>query len=174
MEQQAASAAVAVLHALAPVESILLIRRAANPRDPWSGHWAFPGGRREPFDDDLIATALRELREECAIQLPREALARELPPSIAGIRVGRALTVAPFVFRLEAQLDPVLAEREAVGSLWIPVDSLRDPARHRWQAVPGLPEQQRFPAIDLSGMPLWGFTYRVLCDWLGVEIPPAP
>ena len=165
------SAAVAVLHALAPVESILLIRRATNPRDPWSGHWSFPGGRRDPSDADLLATAIRELHEECSILLPREAVYEAIPPSLAGRRVGRVMTVAPFVFRVDSQLETQLAECEAAGCLWIPVDLLRDPAQHRWQSVPGLPAEQQFPAIELEGTPLWGFTYRVLCDWLGVKIP---
>lgn len=72
-------AAVAVLLAKHPVESILLIRRATNPADPWSGHWSFPGGRRDVSDPDLVTTALRELNEECGILLDRTQLTRELP-----------------------------------------------------------------------------------------------
>ncbi len=172
-DTQTPSAAVAVLHAVAPVESILLIRRASNPRDPWSGHWSFPGGRRDPSDLDLLATALRELHEECSIQLHRGSVAQALEPSLAGRRVGKFVTVSPFVFRLEEQLVTKLDEREAVSSLWIPVDRLRDRSLHALQPVPGLPPDQLFPAIDLEGTPLWGFTYRVLCDWLQVEPPQA-
>lgn len=165
------TAAVAVLHAVAPIESVLLIRRASNPKDPWSGHWSFPGGRRDPSDLDLLATALRELHEECSIALPREAVAEALTPSLAGRRVGKFVSVAPFVFRLDQQLPTRLAEREAVSSLWIPVDRLRDPSLHEMREVPGVPQGQLFPAIDVEGTPLWGFTYRVLCEWLHVEMP---
>ena len=163
-------AAVALLHALAPVESVLLIRRATNARDPWSGHWAFPGGRRDPGDIDLLATALRELHEECGIVLAREALAEALPPSLAGRRVGKFVTVAPFVFHIDHALETRLNPHEAVSALWTPVDLLRDRSRHRRQPVPGLPPEQEFDAIELDGTPLWGFTYRVLCDWLGVNL----
>ena len=166
------SAAVALVHARGPVESVLLIRRANNPRDPWSGHWAFPGGRRDPTDADLLATALRELYEECAILLPREAVTQALPPSFAGRRVGKYVSVAPFVFHVENQLETRLNAPEAVGALWIPVELLHDPSRHRWQPVPWLPPEETTPAIELDGTPLWGFTYRVLCDWLGVRSPP--
>ena len=31
-----------------------------------------------------------------------------------------------------------------------------------------------FPAVDLEGAPLWGFTYRLLCDWLGLSAPDDP
>ena len=67
-------AAVAIVRAAVPDDSILLIRRAEREGDSWSGHWSFPGGRREPEDPDLLHTALRELEEECGIRLPREKL----------------------------------------------------------------------------------------------------
>ena len=170
-EEQQASAAVAIVHARAPVESILLIRRATNPNDPWSGHWSFPGGRRDPEDPDLLATALRELREECSIELHRSSLVQALPPAMAGRMVGRFLTVAPFVFDVEDQLEARLNQTEAVDYLWTPVQLLADISLHRWQTVPGIPPERLFPALDLQGTPLWGFTYRVMCEWLGITIP---
>jgi 8-oxo-dGTP pyrophosphatase MutT (NUDIX family) len=169
--EPAAEAAVAVLHARLPVESILLIRRAENPSDPWSGHWSFPGGRREASDGDLVDTALRELREECSILLNRNALSRSLPYSVAGRRVGRFVSVAPFVFHLEEQVEATLDTTEASDYLWTPVETIADRSLHRWQTVPGVPDGRLFPAVDLKGIPLWGFTYRVLCECLGVEIP---
>jgi hypothetical protein len=30
-----------------------------------------------------------------------------------------------------------------------------------------------FPAIELNGVPLWGFTYRVIAEWLGLHGDPA-
>ena len=168
------AAAVAVLHARQPVESVLLIRRATNPNDPWSGHWSFPGGRVDAADEDLVATALRELREECSIELAREALQQPLPLSVAGRRVGKFITVAPFLFSLESQLPASVDTREAVEHLWTPVSLLADRSRHRWGPVPGVPEERQFPSVALKGVPLWGFTYRVLCAWLGIEEPPQP
>jgi 8-oxo-dGTP pyrophosphatase MutT (NUDIX family) len=158
-------AAVAILHAQSPEESILLIRRAARLDDPWSGHWSFPGGRRSTQDQDLLDTALRELDEECGIRLPRQSMETALPVTIAG-RAGPQVTVAPFVFRVSEPLPTVLDPREAVQALWLPVSTLRDPARHSLQAIPGMPAEPRFPAINLNGMPLWGFTYRLLKEWL--------
>ena len=61
-------AAVAIILTPQP-DSILLIRRADRSGDPWSGHMALPGGRREPSDSDLAATAIREVAEEVGIQL---------------------------------------------------------------------------------------------------------
>ena len=48
---------------------LLFIKRAEYPADPWSGQIAFPGGREEPTDGELIQTAVRETREETGLDL---------------------------------------------------------------------------------------------------------
>jgi len=159
-------AAVAIVHTHGAADAVLLIRRAERETDPWSGHWSFPGGRREPEDCDLLQTALRELAEECGVRLARARLAAALPPAVARRRVGRFLLVAPFVFGVEDQPPTALHPPEAVEAAWVPLSVLRDPARHILRPVPGRPPEVRFPAIDLNGVPLWGFTYRLIADWL--------
>src|SRR5579871_3685629 len=166
------SAAVAIVHARHPEESVLLIRRAERDDDPWSGHWSFPGGRRDPEDTDLVQTALRELAEECGIRLDRRQMEASLPPTNAGRRLGRVTLVAPFLFRVESVLPTTPDPREAAEALWIPLGVLRDPARHGLRPVPRLPSEMAFPAIELNGTPLWGFTYRVISDWLGLHRLP--
>jgi 8-oxo-dGTP pyrophosphatase MutT (NUDIX family) len=166
-----AQAAVAVVHAGGAEESVLLMRRTERAEDPWSGHWSFPGGRREAGDPDLVHTALRELQEECGICLGRERLEASLPPTYAGRRVGHNITVAPFLFRADSQLPTVLDSREVAEAQWIPLSLLRDPSRHCLSQVPRLPREMAFPAIELNGTPLWGFTYRVLMQWLGLHSP---
>jgi 8-oxo-dGTP diphosphatase len=159
-------AAVAIVHAREPADSVLLMRRTERENDPWSGHWSFPGGRREPQDRKLLCTALRELDEECAIHLGREHLETALPPALARRRTGKHLVVAPFVLRVESELPAAPHPDEAVEAVWVPLETLRDPARHSLNCVPGLPPEVRFPAIDLNGVPLWGFTYRLITEWL--------
>jgi 8-oxo-dGTP diphosphatase len=159
-------AAVAIVHARGLADSVLLIRRAEREADAWSGHWSFPGGRRESGDRDPLQTALRELEEECDIRLARERLEAALPPAVARRKVGRYLLVAPFVFSVDEEQPLSLDLREAVDAVWVPLRTLRDPARHALLPVPGVPPQVRFPAIGLPVVPLWGFTYRLITDWL--------
>lgn len=164
----------AIVHVCGPEDSILLIRRAEREGDPWSGHWSFPGGRRDPQDVDLVHTALRELAEECGIRLGREHMEAALPPTPAGRKVGRFLLVAPFLFRVDRELPAVLNPREAVESLWVRLSTLRDPAQHSLRPVPGLPQEMLFRTVELSGLPLWGFTYRVITDWLDLGPKHCP
>ena len=162
-----AEAAVAMVRAVRP-DSVLLIRRTERESDPWSGHWSFPGGRRDPADYDLLETALRELEEECGVRLRREQLAAELPLRWARRRTPPFLLVAPFVFQTGGEAAILLDPNEAAEGRWIPLDVIRDRGRHRLRPVPGMPAHLRFPAIDLGAPPLWGFTYRLLVDWLGL------
>ena len=162
-------AAVAIVRARSPEESILLIRRTERIGDPWSGHWSLPGGRRDPQDPDLLHTALRELAEECAVLLTPGQLEAALPAASVGRLLGPRMLVAPFVFSVDHELPTVANPEEAVETLWLPVRVLRDTSRHAVRSVPGMPPDRQFPGIDLHGVPLWGFTYKLVTDWLGVK-----
>jgi 8-oxo-dGTP diphosphatase len=159
-------AAVAIVQAGGPEGSILLMRRAEREGDSWSGHWSLPGGRCELGDRDPVHTALRELEEECGVRLTERHLEKALAHTTARRKAPPYLLVAPFVFRVEAELPTTLDEREAVESLWIRVDTLRATNHHVMRAVPGRPAEMLFPTIELGGTPLWGFTYRLLTDWM--------
>ncbi len=164
-------AAVAILHASAPEAAILLMRRAQRRGDPWSGHWSFPGGRVEASDIDLLATALRELREECGITLEREHLTERLADDWAGRVIGHHVMVAPFVFKIPEQVSTILDHSEAAEAVWMPMTMLLDLSLHALREIPGIPKERKWPAIDLRGTPVWGFTYRVLCQWVGLPVP---
>jgi 8-oxo-dGTP pyrophosphatase MutT (NUDIX family) len=166
-------AAVAIVHARGNAESVLLMRRSEREGDSWSGHWSFPGGRRDPVDRDLLHTALRELREECGVRLTRRDLDSEMPPRHARRKSGAAVRVTPFLFRVEAELPAVPDGREAVEASWIPLTVLRDPSHHLLLPVPGHPPEVLFPGVALNRAPLWGFTYRLICDWLGLGPQPG-
>ena len=164
-------AAVAIVHARGPDESVLLIRRSERDDDPWSGHWSFPGGRCDPEDRDPLDTALRELAEECGIFLTRQQMEITLPHRQARRITPPYVLVAPYVFGVSAELPTVLDPREAAAALWVPLRDLRDPARHEMKPVLGRSPATLFPCVQLAGTPLWGFTYRLIADWLGIPMP---
>lgn len=51
---------------------LLFIQRATQDGDPWSGHIAFPGGRREDADEGDLGCVVRETQEELGLDLSDE------------------------------------------------------------------------------------------------------
>jgi 8-oxo-dGTP pyrophosphatase MutT (NUDIX family) len=164
LEFGARKAAVAtVLRQGAEGAEVLLIERARNDSDPWSGHMAFPGGRHDPADPDLLHTALRETREEVGLELDEHAelLGRLDPlPAIAhGRHVG--ITIAPYVFALAHDVG-LTPNEEVQAVLWAPITPMMRgevATTHVWQLG-----DQRFemPAYGVQGRIVWGLTYRML------------
>jgi 8-oxo-dGTP pyrophosphatase MutT (NUDIX family) len=159
--RRAAVAAILRNAALGP--ELLFIRRAEHPNDPWSGHMAFPGGREEPGDGDLLATVVRETREEIALDLERSAalIGRldELPAVARGRRTG--LTIAPYVFELTGQVS-LEGNYEVAEILWAPLAPL-----FRGELATTFPyevagQRVELPAHKVDGRLVWGLTHRML------------
>jgi 8-oxo-dGTP pyrophosphatase MutT (NUDIX family) len=162
----ASEAAVAVIRLKSPETAYLILQRAQNPLDPWSGHFAFPGGRRDAGDTDLLDTCIRETREECGFELDPSHLVKRLPATDAGNAQGNPVRVLPYLFEIperpRLELDPL----ECAAAFWVAESHLRDPAARGF--VTPLPDPaKRFPSILLEGGHLWGFTYKVLGEVLG-------
>jgi hypothetical protein len=83
------------------------------------------------------------------------------------------VVVAPVVFHIDRELATVVDYREAVESVWVKLPELLDPFRHCLQPVPGRPREMLYPAIGLDHVPLWGFTYRLITQWLRL-LPNVP
>lgn len=164
-----ARAAVAMV--LAPDErdlGVLLIQRAEHPLDPWSGHMAFPGGRHQIGDPDLVHTAVRETREEVGVDLLRHGrLIGRLDDVQASAR-GRDLdlVITPFLFALDEQHPTAIDETEVAAALWVPLGVFRDERYHGTTAVSRGDFRADFPAFLFEGYTVWGLTYRILRDFL--------
>lgn len=143
---------------------VLLIKRAEHPRDPWSGHMAFPGGRQDPADPDSVATAIREVREEVGLDLATHGrLLGTLDDVEARWRARRIdLVIVPHVFVLEREvtLSPDPAEVDSVH--WAPLGPmLRGETRtsHRYRHEG---QELQFPAWQVGEHVVWGLTHRML------------
>jgi 8-oxo-dGTP pyrophosphatase MutT (NUDIX family) len=146
---------------------MLFIRRAEHPQDPWSGQMAFPGGRAEPGDADLRATAVRETREETGIDLEAQAeLIGPLDELRAMARLRPVdLAITPFVFRLQRDVTPVLSDE--VRSLhWLPFEELLRPDLRSTMEYTHRDVVLEFPCLRVQDLVIWGLTYRMFLGLL--------
>jgi 8-oxo-dGTP pyrophosphatase MutT (NUDIX family) len=153
------------------VPDVLLMKRVERAEDAWSGHISLPGGRASPADADLLATAMRETREEVGVDLPGCArLIGRLEPLRAVARgYIEPMIIAPFVF---VQTGPVTIElgHEAQEAFWFPLDrAVSGELSEEYRFVLG-PETRILPSWRYQGHVIWGLTYRMLDDLLGLVV----
>jgi 8-oxo-dGTP pyrophosphatase MutT (NUDIX family) len=149
-----------------------------SERDHWSGHLALPGGRVEPQDATLLATAVRETFEEVGVDL-REggevlgSLRTVEPRSPMAPRVSVApfVAVAPPAYHVSAEGEPsaplVLSE-EVAAAFWLPVSELRGGGRSEVFRMVFAGVEREWPAYPSGHGPIWGITERILTDFLSL------
>ena len=170
-------AAVAVILRAAEEDvEVLLIRRAERDGDPWSGHMAFPGGRRGAADRDIEETARRETLEEIGLDLAARArrIGRLADAKTKTHGRWRPLTITPIVYALEGPApSPFALSTEVAGTLWVPLGRLKSGALdgvHVWR-LGGVP--LKMPCWTWEGCVVWGLTHRMLSGLLDlVDAPP--
>ena len=151
------------------------IRRAKQKNDPWSGHMAYPGGRADPEDGSMRATAERETHEEVGLVLqPDQFVAplAELPVRLAGRVIG--MTLSSFVYYLGPEPDLLQPNEEVAGAFWVDLAYLWDPANathYRLQREDG---DMVFPAIRFQDTVIWGLTFRLLTQFSSSVNHPLP
>jgi 8-oxo-dGTP pyrophosphatase MutT (NUDIX family) len=145
---------------------LLFIRRAERADDPWSGQVAFPGGRRDPGDLDLLATAVRETREETGVDLAgaeRLGVLDDLVPTTPTLP---PVLVRPFVFALDER-PALAAERgEVARAFWVALARLatREVRQELVLTLRGV--ERTFPAYRVGEDVIWGLTERILTPFL--------
>ena len=149
-----------ILHEAQGRPELLFIERAQREGDPWSGHMAFPGGRREPGDPDRLRTALRETLEEVGFA-PALPLGRL--DDVRGTRRPKVddLLVSAYVFGVDA-VPQIVPSPEVQSTVWVPLTSIIDPSSWTEHVVHDDTGSRRRPALRHGRYVIWGLTLRIL------------
>lgn len=147
---------------------VLLIKRARRSGDPWSGHMALPGGRRDAADTSLLETAVRETREETGLDLDRQGVHLGRLGGVAprSVHLPR-MTVAPFVFGVPHDAPARVASPEVDQVHWVALHVLGSPEVRGTIELVLAGGSEEFPCLNVAGEVVWGLTYRILEDFLG-------
>lgn len=149
----------AVLLALTDEDSprLLMIRRSLHlPTHP--GEIAFPGGKRDPEDVDIYATALREAWEEVALPSESVSFAGALPSQVSISN----LFVTPFV----AVIPPDVTLRAHAGEvseiLYVPLAFFADSKNLRADRVRGDAGERISARFQYQHYTIWGLSGRFI------------
>ena len=150
---------------------LLFTKRSEDlPNHP--GQMSFPGGKREPADESLRETALREGQEEVGLD-PSEV---EFVGRLDDIRTITHFSVRPFVARVsDRQYEPCDSEVAEVAILSL-ADLLNLDNHHSERRDHPYYGDIRLHYFYVDGYTVWGATARMLVQFLELvtdwEVPP--
>ena len=139
-------------------EVVLTLR--ASGLSTHGGEVAFPGGRRDPEDADLVETALREAEEE--IGLPPGLVEVVGPLSTLVSRHG--IQVTPYVGLVPDFVEYKPNDGEIAAVFAVPLAFFRDDPRETTHRIDYLGRSWYVPSYRYGEYKIWGLTAIMLVE----------
>ncbi|WP_251978881.1 CoA pyrophosphatase [Salinicola avicenniae] len=156
--------AAVLLPVVTHAEPTLLLTQRTRHLKQHAGQVAFPGGKREPADADLLATALRESREEIALP-PSEV---EVIGQLSDVLSLHGLRVTPYVGLVPPDL-PLLAEPGEIETIFeVPLRYLLGDPRTHTDVIEIDEVAHYIPSYRVDGRVIWGLSAMMLVELLVV------
>lgn len=171
VEGQTRAAVAAVLRPGEGGAEFLFIHRAEDPRDPWSGHMAFPGGRVDPGDTDPLAAAVRETKEEVGLDLLSIAEQIGRLSDVAAIGRGRPMNMVinPFVFATKT-VPSLTPNHEVSAVVWVPASFLADHRNRESMEYQRAGLSLELPCYRYQDHLIWGLTLGMVDELLSLVV----
>jgi 8-oxo-dGTP pyrophosphatase MutT (NUDIX family) len=140
-------------------ELFLLFTKRTGHLQHHSGEICFPGGSKEPQDNDLLFTALRELQEEISVPGGKVDVLGRIDDIIT---VSSAFVVTPYVGFLQQNANFLPNESEVEEILQVPFQHFFDPSI--FQEEVRMVDQRNIPVYyyQWQNHTIWGLTARIL------------
>jgi len=133
-------------------ELVLTLR--AQTLSTHGGEVAFPGGRRDPEDQDLIRTALRETHEEVGVTPDLVEVVGPLSEVISrhGVKVTPYVGFVPEAYEYQANADEI----DSIFS--VPLEYFANDPREITHRIDYLGRTWYVPSYHFAGYKIWGLT----------------
>jgi 8-oxo-dGTP pyrophosphatase MutT (NUDIX family) len=159
--QRGGSVAAAVLVAITdrPAPGLILTQRPETMRKH-PGQVAFPGGRVDAADADVIAAALREAEEE--IGLPRATV--DVLGTVAPYRTITDYCVTPVIGVIPPDLVLRPNDGEVAAIFEVPLAFVFDPANHNRRKIDWRESERHYYEMHWEGFRIWGATAAMIIN----------
>lgn len=132
---------------------LLLTLRAAG-LSTHGGEVAFPGGRRDPEDDSLVATALREAEEEVGLA---PGLVEVLGP-LSTLVSKHGIMVTPYVGLVPDYVEYRVNDDEIASVFSVPLAFFREDPREFTHRIDYQGKSWYVPSYRFENYHIWGLT----------------
>jgi 8-oxo-dGTP pyrophosphatase MutT (NUDIX family) len=144
--------------------STCLIQRPSTMRNH-AGQIAFPGGRYEPQDGNLIHTALREASEEIGTQSSQVEIIGALTPLYVQVS---NFTINPFL-GWSNDLPLFKIDKQEVDRLFIiPVEKFLHHPTNQFREVTTIKGTFSVPGFYINQLFIWGATAMIISEFIEI------
>lgn len=155
-------------------ELILTLR--AHDLSTHGGEVAFPGGRRDPEDSNLIHTALRESQEEVGL----DPQCVQVLGSLSQLVSRHGVEVTPYVGLVPQDLDYCANQEEIASIFSVPLDFFAEDVRETTHRIDYLGKSWYIPSYRFQDYKIWGLTAVMVVELvnllydrqLRLDLPP--